>query len=269
MKKFRMAIMLTLVLGLLVVGSASALDIVTYEDTSSTSDHEFGENNDASLICNGNFDLWVDGMPECWEAWSDEESGWEAHLAQANYGEGGGEDYAMGLFIRNVGGSGPFAAGASNKLDNVTESGLYWVEVQATMWGGYPQIRYGNNALLTVEGMAANSVAFYGFGSSSEASSVETWYELFSVDELTPGLAPCPNPEEECIQVGRYETQNIEVGEDGVYLHLYAQHKFDTFNVWTVFAFDNVLVTAIDPEAEDFSGWWDVGDTEWDQDAAR
>ena len=264
MKKLRIAIMLTLLLGLLVVGSASALEIVSYEDTSSASNHEFGENNDASLICNGNFDLWVDGMPECWDVWADDKSGWEtAHLAQTNYGAGGGEDYAMGLFIRNVGGSGPYAAGASNKLDNVTDSGLYWTEVQATMWGEYTD---------DLDDMLANSVAYYGFGSSSDPASVDTWFELFIHDKADygePDAYPCLNGWEQCIQVGRYETQNIEVGEDGVYLHLYAQQKFDTFNIWTVFAFDNVLVTAIDAEAEDFSGWWNVGDTAWDKDAPR
>lgn len=281
MKKLRIAILLTLLIGLLVVGSASALQIVSYDDTASEIDHEYGDNNDASLICNGNFDLWnADGTPECWEAWADTKSGWEeAHLAEMDYAYGGEIDgeypfnNAMGFFVRNVGGSGPFWVGAYNALDNLTEAGYYWVEVHATMWGGFPQIQY-DNGLLTVDGMLANSVAFYGFGTSEDPASVGAWHELFPVyyDYGVPGAVPCPNPWEECYQLGRYETVYLDPaeGDEGMlYLHLQAGQKFSTFNVWTVFGFDDILIVPADAEADDLSGWWLAGAIGWDQDAAR
>jgi hypothetical protein len=59
-------------------------------------------------------------------------------------------------------------------------------------------------------------------------------------------------------------------GDDGMlYLHLQAGQKFSTFNVWTVFAFDDILIVPADAEADDMSGWWLAGDIGWDQDASR
>jgi len=287
MNKLRIAFVLALLLGLFVVGTASALEIVSYEDTGADNTvKDWSEAGESSLMCNGNFDAetWVEGedgtFPLCWNVWEDSKSGWEsAHLAQMNYAAIGDTaeefpmDDAMGIFVRNVGGKGPFYAGASTALDQVAALGsnYYWVEVQATMWGGYPQIQFNNSILTFKDGMYGNSVAFYGFGTSEDPDTVGEWRELFhdEYDYGEPGIVPCANPWEECIQVGRYETVWIDAEEGTPYLHIMAGQKFDTNNVWTVFGFDNILVVETNAEVEDFSGWWNVGDTTWDEEAAR
>lgn len=289
MKKVRIAVILALLLGLVVVaGVAAQGSIVRYDDTAGVNDFkDWDEVGDSSLMCNGNFnaETWVEGeggdFPLCWWTWEETKSGWESwHLSQVNMAEIGDTatevpmDDALGIFVRNIGGKGPYYAGAYSPLDQVVASDYYWVEVQGTMWGGYPQIQF-MNGLLTVDGMTANSVAWYGIGTSEDPDSVTEWRELY-VDTYhygEPGVVPCANEWEECIQVGRYETIWIDAAdaeaETAPYFHIKAGHKFSTWNVWTVFTFDNILVTPLVPDSEDLSGWWDVGDTAWDKDAAR
>lgn len=288
MKKLRIAVILALLLGLVVVaGVAAQGKIVKYDDTAGVNDFkDWSDTGESSMICNGNFDAenWVEGeegdYPLCWWTWTaGPAAGWEGwHLSQVNMAEIGDTadevpmDDAMGIFVRNIGGSGPYYAGAANRLDQIVASDYYWVEAQATMWGGYPQIQY-MNGLLTIEGMLANSVAFYGIGTSEDPATVTEWRELF-VDTYhygQPGAVPCANEWEECVQVGRYETIWIDGSDSGEtpWFHLKAGQKFDTFNVWTVFTFDNILVRGLEADAEDLSDWWIVGDTAWDKDAAR
>lgn len=288
MKKLRIAVILALLLGLVVVaGVAAQGSIVRYDDTAGLNEFkDWDEVGESSLICNGNFDAeyWVEGeegdFPLCWWTWERPKAGWESwHLSQVNMatiGDTAAEipmDDAMGIFVRNIGGSGPYYAGAANRLDQVVVSDYYWVEVQATMWGEFPQIQFNNGLIVFKNGLVANSVAWYGLGTSEDPDTVSEWRELFvsSYHYGEPGAVPCANEWEECIQVGRYETIWIDGSDSGEtpWLHVQAGHKFSTFNVWTVFTFDNILVRGLVEDSEDLSGWWDVGDTGWDKDAAR
>ena len=57
--KLTLALVLSLVLVLFVVGSASAIKLVSYDDTAGENDRPESESGAGSLICNGNFDDWI------------------------------------------------------------------------------------------------------------------------------------------------------------------------------------------------------------------
>jgi hypothetical protein len=312
--KLTLALVLSFVLVLFVAGNAFAIKIVSYDDTASEVVREYCEGEDCgagSLICNGNFDEWEGGVPVCWNVVDVPKSGWEEdHLANVNLAEIGDTaaevpfNDGLGLFVRNIGGSGPHFIYAYNELTDVTASGYYWVEVQATMWGYYDQIQYtdpyfGDNSLLTEDGMTLNSVAFYGIGhvADEEAgpmySDVSEWRELFPVGWYTdssdlnpyvddtdweyhamdankwvPGVVPCANPWEACYFVGRMETIWIDA-DSTPYFWLAAGQKFSTFNVWTVFVMDDILVMEA-PGADYDGSMHDIdGAIGWDEDEAR
>ena len=251
MKSKLVAVMLSSVLlVVLVTGTAFAgIDVVNYDDTAADGYDWFEPTGGDSLIRNGDFSLWKDGFPEFWDIWGESKSGWEdAHLAQMDYAKPNSdhENPAMGLFIRNVGGSGSYSAGASNHLEAITKSGYYWVTVHVTAWSEFVNGAY-------------TSVAWYGIGSSSDASSVSEWRELY------PDLGACPNGQEFCNHLGRYETLWIDAGS---YLHIKVSHKFPEFNCWTVFGFDDVSIVPAEGSVID-DGWIADAVITWDEHAAR
>ena len=305
--KLTLALVLSLVLVLFVVGSASAIKLVSYDDTAGENDRPDTESGEGSLICNGNFDEWEGGVPVCWTVVELAQSGWEEdHLSNVNLafiGDTATEipfNDGLGLFVRNIGGSGPHWIYGDNELTNVIASGYYWVEAHATMWGYYQQVEVWDpifewNTLVTEDGMTLNSQAFYGIGhlqegaETADPSDVSDWRELFPVawgtdqytsgaladyefhemngDKWVPGVVPCANPWEACYNVARYETVWIDA-DSTPYYWLKAGQKFDTFNVWTVFVFDDILVVAAD-DSDDGSMHDVNGATGWDQDEAR
>ena len=275
--KLSLAFALSLVLVLLIAGSASAIKVVTYTDMGGDAvgdyvdDYWFApsEAGGPFLVENGDFSLWDGGMPESWHVWDDgAKSGWEeAHLAMIDMALGGdGENYAMGFFVRNVGGSGGYYAGANQQLSSITESGYYWVTTHASMFGEYSFFEFDNDVYFSADHLA-NAFAWYATSPEAEAADVEEWRELFPVGAL-PGAIPCPNPWEGCIYAGRYETVWIDAGD---YLHLKAGHKFPTYNVWTVFVFDDISIIPLDPEVEEVieDGFWADGGVYWDETAPR
>jgi len=279
--KLTLALVLSLVLVLFVVGSASAIKLVSYDDTAGENDIPESESGAGSLICNGNFDDWTDGVPDCWTPVSLAQSGWEDdHLANVDLAFVGDTaveipfNDGMGLFVRNIGGTGPHYIWAYNELTNVTESGYYWTEVHATMWGYYQQIEYMNGLLLE-DGVIGNSVAFYGIGhlqegaTEADPSDVSEWRELFPnfYSKWVPGIVPCANAWEACYNVARYETIWIDA-DSTPYYWLKAGQKFDTFNLWTVFVFDDILIQAAD-DSDDGSMHDVNGATGWDSEALR
>jgi len=318
--KLTLALVLSLVLVLFVVGSASAIKLVSYDDTAGENLIPESESGEGSLICNGNFDDWTGGVPDCWTVVELAQSGWEEdHLSNVNLafiGDTAVEipfNDGLGLFVRNIGGTGPHFIYAYNELTNVTASGYYWVETHATMWGYFQQEMYAGtitnwgdvpyNTLLTEDGVTLNSQAFYGIGhlqegaEAADPSDVSEWRELFPVafnsyqdpdsylydngstygqgweaqyqggNRWIPGVVPCANAWEACYNVARYETIWIDA-DSTPYYWLKAGQKFDTFNVWTVFVFDDILIQAAD-DSDDGSMHDINGATGWDQEAAR
>lgn len=255
--KVTVAVVVGLLIILMVVGTALAenIEYVTYDDTAEVAtgdvidDYWFApdEVGTGSLIQNGDFASWTGGVPDNWSVWADGKAGWEnAHLAMADLSLGGdGENYGMALFIRNIGGSGSYSAGASNHLAGIPADGYYWVNTHASSWG---------------EKLANyNAIAWYGIGTSDDPSSVSEWRTL------DPFATPCHNNWGVCEYIGRYETVHINAGD---YLHLMATHKFPIFNAWTVFLFDDISIVPADGNyVED--GYWLDGAVGWDPSAPR
>lgn len=258
MKKAKITV--SIVVGLLVIllmaGIVFAEDIeyVTYNDTGEIAGSDFDDDywfapdevGTGSLIRNGDFSAWTDGVPDNWTIWSDSKSGWEnTHVAMTDLAlTDDGDNYGLSLFVRNIGGSGSFYAGAYQALDGVGE-GYYWVNTHATRWG---EKLYAYNAM-----------AWYGIGSSSDPSSVTEWRTL------DPFTTPCHNNWGLCIYVGRYETVHVD---EGSYFHLMAGHKFPVYNAWTVTLFDDIsMVPASGDVIED--GYWADGLVGWNPNAPR
>lgn len=266
--KVGIAFAFSLVLVLLIVGSAAAIKVVSYTDMGG--DYFFeSEQGDASLVANGDFEAWTDGRPDSWAVWPEDDatkpSGWEDwHLAQTDLSANNdGSNYAMGMFVRNIGGSGSYYVGAKQPLEQITESGYYWVTVHATMFGEYDFFTADNSLWLLSDNLA-NAFAWYGISAEEDPANVDDWREMFLVNAV-PGGAPCPNPWEGCIYVGRYETVWIDAGDT---MHLMAGHKFPSYNVWTLFTFDDISIV---PLTDDFvdDGLFDDGDQTWEQHTIR
>ncbi len=263
--KSKLAVSVLLSVMLIVVsGTAFAgIDVVSYDDTEAWGvwDPSVGDAA-ASLITNGDFSDWDGGFPMAWTVWADDKAGWEnAHLAYMDYN--GPNDAmpnpAMGLFVRNIGGAGPFYGGAYQMLDKIAAPGYYWVTVHATLWGEY---RYFDMWNIRFHDSPYNSVAWYGIGGMDPAS-VE-WREV-SVGRFLGSVLPCHNEDEVCGHWGRNETVYIEPGQ---YFHLQAGHKFGHFNYWTVFGFDDIsIVPAAGPEV--LSGFTPDAAVIWDQHEIR
>lgn len=254
--KITVAVVVGLLIVLMVVGSALAdhIEYVSYHDTGEVAtgdvidDYWFApdEVGTGSLIRNGDFSNWTDGSPDNWTVWADEKAGWEnAHVSMTNLAlSQDGENYGLSLFVRNIGGSGSFYAGAYQALEGITD-GYYWVNTHATSWG---------------EKLAAyNALAWYGIGDSDDPSSVSEWRTL------DPFVAPCHNSWGVCEYIGRYETVHLSPGQ---YFHLMAGHKFPVYNAWTVFLFDDISIVPADGTfVED--GFWLDGAVGWHPGAPR
>jgi hypothetical protein len=238
------------------VGTALAghIDYTNYTDTGEIAVGDFDEDywfapdevGSGSLIRNGDFTNWTDGVPDNWTVWANEATGWEnAHVAQTDLAlTPDGDNYGLSLFVRNTGGSGSFYAGAYQALDGVSD-GYYWVNTHATSWG------------IKLEGY--NAMAWYGIGSSEDPASVTEWRTL------DPFTTPCHNNWGVCEYIGRYETVHIS---DGSYFHLMSGHKFPVYNAWTVFLFDDISIVPADGNYVT-DGYWLDGAVGWNPNAPR
>ena len=264
MNRTKIAVILTLLMAFVLVGSAMAqVTPVTYDDTAS--DYDAPGEEPQSLILNGDFNSWstdsawiaeqgVDcdnaggQSPDYWCVWGQDKNGWEfVHLGKTDLAVGAeetkGDSYGMSLFIRHQGnGSGSFYAGAWQQL-NVPAEGYYFINVSETIW-------YDNR-----RGTAPyNSVAWYTISDTADPWDSDDWREL------DPYTIQCPNTYEICNYAGRDETIHVSPGQ---YLHLIVAHKFPVFNASTVFLLDDVsLVPADDnpetnPNVDDYHGFYD------------
>lgn len=258
MKKTKITV--SLVVGLLVIlvvastALADHIDYTTYNDTGETATGDFfddywfapDEVGTGSLIRNGDFSAWTDGVPDNWTVWADQATNWEnAHVAMTNLAlTDDGENYGLSFFIRNTGGSGSFYAGAYQALDGVGD-GYYWVNTHVTSWG--------------VNLAGYNTLAWYGIGTSEDPSSVSQWRSL------DPFTTPCHNDWGVCEYMGRYETVHIS---EGSYFHLLAGHKFPVYEAWTVFLFDDISIVPADGNYVT-DGYWLDGLVGWNPNAVR
>lgn len=269
MKRVSIVLIVSLVLVALFAGTVMAgvddFSVVSYDDVVSGGyDVEAGER--GSMIQNGDFSLWEDGKPVGWEVWADSAAGWEkAHLAQEDLAVPGSENtnYALGMFVRNVGGSDSYYVGAYQELtkEQFPEAGNYWVTIHGTMWGDYEFFDAFN---LRFTESVYNSVAWYGIGDSKDPASVTEWRELV----FTPwsgGAIPCHNEDESCIYAARNETVEIAPGQ---FFHIKAGQKFGHFNYWTLFTFDDISIVAAD-NSDLENGHWADGDISWDKTTVR
>lgn len=253
--KLGIVVVLSISLALIASGGVFAeFNVVSYTDTGNTGEEWFEPVGNDSLIRNGDFQLWTGGCAEFWSdangdcIWQDNDAGWVTNLSMMDYAsENSAEpNYAMGIFVRNVGGSAPYYVGTSNQLDAITAPGYYWVTVHVTAWETGILAPY-------------HALAWYGFGSSADPASVSLWRELY------PDQYVCANGAEICNHLGRYETVLIDAG---AYMHIKVGHKFSTLNSWTVFGIDDIsIVEAGGVVIED--GWIDDGDITWDEGATR
>jgi hypothetical protein len=253
MSKLRIAIILTLILGVVVSVAAFAggFAVVTYEDTSAKIDQPVAVVTAPQFIYNGDFSIWTNGYPDGWNVPTPVLSpNWEVHFASMDYTEAGSSDGlnpAVGYFFR-TGSSGSQFAGMSQQVNTALTTGEYWVQVHITAWEHNVESAY-------------NSVAWYGFGDSADPASVTEWRELF------PDTYVCDNGDGQCNHLGRKETVLIN---EGSYLHLWMGMKFPDHNAWTVFGVDDISITdfsdGINVDVTDFT---DDGDVFWDETAPR
>ena len=254
MSKLKIAIVLTVLLGIVVSVAAFAggFSVVTYDDTSAKIKQPAKTVTTPQFIKNGDFLNWSGGYPDNWDVPTPVLSpGWSVHFASMDYteigGSQGGDNPAVGFFFR-TGSSGSQFAGMSQQVDPMLTTGDYWVQVHVTSWEHNVESDY-------------NSVAWYGFGSTDEPSSVTEWRELF------PDTFACANGDGTCNHLGRKETVNI--AKDS-YLHLWMGMKFPDHNAWTVFGIDDISITDFsDGINVDVTGFEDDGDVFWDPRAPR
>lgn len=247
MTKLRIALLTSLLLALVVANSVFAdFAVVSYNDGDlNVYAPEAGSAN--HYISNGDFSLWEGGAPVGWTM-NDQTvtPGWTVHRSQADYAKGGdGHNYALNYFIR-TGSSGSQYAGAAQQVSESLVSGNYWVEVHVSAWEHNTYSPY-------------NAVAWYGFGTSSDPSSVTTWRELY------PDTYVCANLDAICNYLGRKETVHVDAGS---YLHIRVGMKFPDHNAWTVFDIDDINITDADGTTA-LSGFLDDGDVIWNPRALR
>lgn len=253
MSKLRIAIILTVMLGIVVsvAALANGFSVVTYEDTSANIKQPVKEVTAPQFIYNGDFSIWNNGYPDGWNVPTPALSpNWEVHFASMDYAMAGstdGTNPAVGYFFR-TGSSGSQFAGMSQQVNPALTTGEYWVQVHITAWEH------------NVES-AFNSIAWYGFGDSDSPSSVSEWRELF------PDPYVCANGDGQCNHLGRKETVLIN---EGAYLHLWMGMKFPDHNAWTVFGIDDISISDFSDGIEvDVTGFTDDGDVFWDERAPR
>ncbi len=254
LNKVKLAVLLSAIMGIIitVVAFAGGFSVVSYTDTSAKGYHPSSVTT-PQYIVNGDFNEWVGGYPVSWNMPTPVLSpNWEVHFANVDLAKGGGEEdrgisNAAGMFFR-AGSSGSQYAGMSQQVGDGLVSGDYWVQVHITAWEERVTSAY-------------NSVAWYGFGSTSDPSSVTVWRELF------PDQRVCKNISQVCNHLGRKETVNIEAGS---YMHLQMGMKFPDHQSWTTFVIDDISITdfsdGIDVDVTDFV---DDGDIYWDSQSQR
>lgn len=242
--KVAVLLAMLLVIGFISNAWADGFEVVPYDDTKASGYDTIGDSGVPSLIANGDFSLWDAGKPVGWQENVVLKEGWDVHLAQMDYQNG---NYALGMFVRSNGLKGPQYMSVSQQVNSDLTTGTYWVQVHATAWEDNVASPY-------------NSVAWYGFGTSSDPSSVTTWYELF------PDTYVCPNDHEICNHLGRAESMTIAAGS---YMHIQAGLKFPDMNAWTVFGIDDISISAMGTESMDIDTWIDDGDVTWDEHAVR
>ena len=255
MSKFKTALLLTLLLGLVVSVAAFAggFSVVKYEDTSAKIKQPVKEVTTPQYIVNGDFLTWTNGYPDAWNVPTPVLSpGWEVHFAnmdftEAGTAEGAGMNPAAGFFIR-TGTSGSQYVGLSQQVSPKLMTGKYWVQVHITAWEHNVQSPY-------------NSVAWYGFGETADSSSVKEWRELF------PDTYVCANGDAKCNYLGRKES--VMIHQDA-YMHVMMGMKFPDHQAWTVFGLDDISISDfsdhINVDVDDFV---DDGDVYWDPRAGR
>ena len=254
LNKVRIAIILSVVMGIIITVAAFAggFSVVSYTDTTAKGYHP-GSVTTPQYIVNGDFNEWANGSPVAWNMPAvNPSNNWEVHFANVDLVKEGGEEgrgvnNAAGLFFR-AGSAGSQYAGMSQQVGPGLVSGNYWVQVHITAWEERVTSAY-------------NSVAWYGFGSTSDPSSVTEWRELF------PDQRVCKNAAQACNYLGRKETVHVEAGS---YMHLQMGMKFPDHQSWTVFVVDDISITDLSDGIEiDLTGFVDDGDIFWDSDASR
>jgi len=266
MSKLKIAILLTLLLGLVVslATFAGGFSVVKYDDTSSKGYNPPANTTTPQYLYNGDFMFWNNGYPDGWNVPTPVLTpGWEVHFANVDLTktgtrEGGtapphtepdpiGYNPGAGYFFR-TGSSGSQYAGMSQQVQPTLADGKYWVQVHMTAWEHNVDSPY-------------NSVAWYGFGETSDPASVAEWRELF------PDTYACSNGDEKCNYLGRKEGVFIH---HGAFLHLWMGMKFPDHNSWTVFVVDDISISdfsdGINVDVDDFI---DDGDIRWDERAER
>ena len=221
----------------------------TYQDISAQRDfiHQAGG---ATYVLNGAFDDWSDGLPVDWKLYSHAPKGHELRWSKVDLSNGGsGEDqnYALGLFIRNVHRRRDPAFGAACVKLNVLNKGDYWVTIHTAAWGN--------------ENIPYNSMAWYAISTSKNPQDIgaSTWRELY------PNPHSCRNSETRCDFLARKEVVHIAPKS---YLCLQAGLKFDEYNAWTMWIWDDISITDLSSPLGE-SGFLDDGDVEWQPSAIR
>lgn len=259
MSKWKLAIILALILGLVatIVAFAGGFSVVTYTDVTATGFDPGKTITTPQYINNGDFKNWTNGKPDGWNVPTPVLSpNWEVHFASMELSPGVEAtadsaaipgNTAVGYFFR-TGSSGSQFAGLSQQVSPALTTGTYWVQVHVTAWEQNVQSPY-------------NSVAWYGFGSTNDPSSVTEWRELFGDTYV------CANGNGSCNHLGRKESVQIEAGS---YMHLWMGMKFPDHQAWTVFGLDDISITdfsdGINVDVHDFE---DDGDIFWDPRAPR
>ncbi len=283
MSKIKIALLLTLLLGLVVSVAtfAGGFKVVKYEDTSAKINQPAKTVKTPQYIFNGDFMYWENGYPVAWDVPTPVLTpGWSVHFANVDLTkagtqeggtpplpegamppkpEGGKEGPQMempepiginpgaGYFFR-TGASGSQYAGMSQQVSPELMDGKYWVQVHMTAWEHNVKSEY-------------NSVAWYGFGETSDPSSVKEWRELF------PDSYVCANGAAKCNYLGRKEGVFIR---RGAFMHLWMGMKFPDHNAWSVFVVDDISISDFsDGINVDITDFVDDGDVYWDPRAER
>jgi hypothetical protein len=183
-----------------------------------------------SVISNGAFDNWIAGLPANWTLWRQDKPGWEeARPLDVDLAlTADGMNNSLGWFVRNVGGSGSYSAGAYQVMDELPAPGYYFVNISESIFADPAAGPY-------------NAVAWYAISEHEDPAMVEAgdWREL------DPFWYQCPNDQPLCTYVGRDETVWIEPGWT---FHVMVSQKFPHFNTWSLFIIDDISVVAADPD---------------------
>lgn len=251
MNKWRVAMVASLLLGLIVsIGAfAHGFGVVSYDDVE-VKNYKPGKVTTNQYLQNGHFTEWAGGKPMYWTVPDPVvTNGWEVHFANIDVsrkGDNEGINNAAGMFFR-TGPSGSQFASMSQQT-SVTTPGLYWIQLHLTAWEDNVQSAY-------------NSVAWYGFGTSADPSSVTQWRELF------PDTRVCPNDGGRCNYLARKETVSLNGGE---YVHVRMGMKFPDHQAWTLFVVDDISLTDLsDGINVDTTSFVVDGEVKWDSTANR